>query len=83
MKSSNTIKLAILSTAHLLVAANLVAEDPVASNQTENVTVDVSKNIMCQKMLRNARVSNAWQNSVHLAAEGLRLGKCVAYWSIW
>ena len=26
--------------------ANLVAEDPVASNQSENVTVDVSKNII-------------------------------------
>jgi len=46
MKSSNTIKLAILSGALLLPAANLVAEDPVASDQSENVTTDVSKNII-------------------------------------
>ena len=30
----------------LMPTANLVAEDPVASNQSENVTVDVSKNII-------------------------------------
>ncbi|SVE26064.1 uncharacterized protein METZ01_LOCUS478918, partial [marine metagenome] len=30
----------------LLPLANLVAEDPVASNQSENVTVDLSKNII-------------------------------------
>ena len=46
MKSRNSIKLAFLSGALLLPAANLVAEDPVASNQSENVTVDVSKNII-------------------------------------
>ena len=45
MKTKTTLKLACLSAAMLMPAANLVAEDPVASNQSENVTVDVSKNI--------------------------------------
>ena len=45
MKTKTTFKLACFSVAMLMPAANLVAEDPVASDQTENVTVDVSKNI--------------------------------------
>ena len=46
MKTKTTLKLLSLSAAMLLPPANLVAEDPVASNQSENVTVDVSKNII-------------------------------------
>ena len=46
MKTKTTIKLVCLSAAMLMPTANLVAEDPVASNQSENVTVDVSKNII-------------------------------------
>ena len=46
MKTKTTFKLLSLSAAMLVPAVNLVAEDPVASNQTENVTVDVSKNII-------------------------------------
>ena len=45
MKTKTTFKLLSLSAAMLVPAVNLVAEDPVASDQTENVTVDVSKNI--------------------------------------
>ena len=46
MKTKKTLKLACLSAAMLMPAANLVAEDPVASDQSELVTVDVSKNII-------------------------------------
>ena len=46
MKTKTTLKLVCLSAAILMPTANLVAEDPVASNQSENVTVDVSKNII-------------------------------------
>ena len=46
MKTKTTLKLVCLSVAMLMPTANLVAEDPVASNQSELVTVDVSKNII-------------------------------------
>ena len=46
MKTKTTLKLVCLSAAMLMPTANLVAEDPVASNQSENVTEDVSKNII-------------------------------------
>jgi hypothetical protein len=46
MKTKTTLKLGCLSAGMLLPPANLVAGDPVASNQIENVTVDVSKNII-------------------------------------
>jgi hypothetical protein len=45
-KMKTTLKLTCLSAAMLMSAANLVAEDPVASDQSENVTVDLSKNII-------------------------------------
>ena len=46
MKTKIPFKLVCLSAAMLMLSANLVAEDPVASNQSELVTVDVSKNII-------------------------------------
>ena len=46
MKTKITLKLVCLSAAMLMLSANLVAEDPVASNQSELVTVEVSKNII-------------------------------------
>ena len=46
MKSKSTIKFVCLLAAVLLPSASLFAEDPVASNQSELVTVDVSKNII-------------------------------------
>ena len=46
MKTKITLKLVCLSAAMLMLSANLVAGDPVASNQSELVTVDVSKNII-------------------------------------
>ncbi|MDP7047942.1 MAG: hypothetical protein QF721_00675, partial [Verrucomicrobiota bacterium] len=46
MKINKTLRLVYLCSALLIPLHNLLAEDPVASNQTENVTVDVSKNII-------------------------------------
>ena len=46
MKTKTTLKLVCLSAAMLMPSANLVAADPVASNQSELVTVGVSKNII-------------------------------------
>ena len=46
MKTKTAFKLACLSCVLLSLSVDLVAEDPVASNQSENVTVDVSKNII-------------------------------------
>ena len=46
MKINKSLKLVYLSGVLLVSLQNLFAEDPVASNQSENVTVDVSKNII-------------------------------------
>ena len=46
MKAKSSIKFVCLLGAMLLSSASLYAEDPVASNQSELVTVDVSKNII-------------------------------------
>ena len=46
MKAKSSTKFVCLLGAMLLPAASLYAEDPVASNQSELVTVDVSKNII-------------------------------------
>ena len=46
MKYKTTLKLGWLFTVLLMSIANLFADDPVASNQSENVTVELSKNII-------------------------------------
>ncbi|SVA98711.1 uncharacterized protein METZ01_LOCUS151565, partial [marine metagenome] len=46
MKAKSSIKFVCLLGAMLLSSASLYAEDPVASNQSELVTVEVSKNII-------------------------------------
>ena len=46
MKNKTAFNLACLSSVLLLSLVDLVADDPVATNQSENVTVDVSKNII-------------------------------------
>ena len=46
MKAKSSIKFVSLLAAMLLSSASLYAENPVASNQSELVTVEVSKNII-------------------------------------